>query len=343
MQCCRLRTVFLLGVLGVFCWLGVSVAALLMLTLTPAAAAPLAAKPAVAAAPRPVDVQMHVANGKLVLQRPDAAPLAAGRRSEPFHYVLPPGALDIPDNFAGAEDYFETVLLPRVSPNNGRQFIVDVGANTGQFAVAMVKAGVDGVSFEPGPPTCTKLKERIAEQGKERGSVRAVCAAVGAKNGSIFFDMPKKAQSTSFRKSDVATKDSVEVPVTTLDNEVSDGQSILLLKTDTQGFEMDVLSGAKRLLQNKVPRLLLVELSHYLLTKAGSSPVQVMELIAQYGYVCTHLDFHGVVREGKSGREFGVLPTPDQFRRPLAFSELASLLERYPPDGYPGWTDLLCW
>lgn len=283
----------------------------------------------------------HIARAKDVLQHPGAVDhRPADHENKPFYYVLPPELLGIPvHQQESAETYFEQVLLPRVLPENGKQFVVDVGANAGQFAVAMVKAGVDGVSFEPSPATCAKLKANIAEQGNGGGHVRVVCAAVGASEGSINFDMPNTVESTSFRKVEVANEHSVKVPVITLDSEVGDGQSILLLKTDTQGFEMDVLAGAKRLLRNKVPRLLLVELSHYLLNKAGSSTLKLMEFIAQCGYVCTHLTFHGPKKE----KGFGLKTTPDQFRRPLAFSEMASLLKHFPPEGKPAWTDLLCW
>lgn len=133
----------------------------------------------------------------------------------------------------------------------------------------------------------------------------------------------------------------MNVPVVTLDSEVGDNQSILLLKTDTQGFEVDVLAGAKLLLQQKVPRFLLVELSHYLLTSAGTSPLQLMELIATFGYVCAHLAFHGPTPGGKS--KFGLLPVLPEFERVMSFAELASLLKTFPPHGRPAWTDLLCW
>lgn len=288
----------------------------------------------------PHDVQRHAAAGLEVLWQPHAVDRAAAEsEAEPFRYVLSPELLGIPEGVR-PEDYFQNVLLPRVPPESGRQFVVDVGANVGQFAAAMAQAGVDGVSFEPAPATCRELEANIAAaQLPGAGRVQAVCAAVGANEGTVLFSMPNNTASTSFREVSSSSESTVEVPVVTLDSAIGSGQGILLLKTDTQGREMDVLAGARALLTRKAPRLLLVELSHYLLMRSGSSPLELMETIAGYGYVCTHLAYHGRNDTG----QFEIKHLPSEVGGARSFEEMASLLRSMPTQGGPGWTDLLCW
>jgi hypothetical protein len=131
-----------------------------------------------------------------------------------------------------------------------------------------------------------------------------------------------------------------------------------------------MLQGASRTLRNRVATLLLLELSHLLLTSAGASPMEMLEAVADAGYDCTMLAFWGAYVSQSTGHiQHKIMPLPPQYRcRPsgvLSFAELSALLAPRPvafdhsrndphlgrgPNGTStttmkrsGWTDLLCW
>ena len=105
------------------------------------------------------------------------------------------------------------------------------------------------------------------------------------------------------------------------------------------------MRGAKALLRRKGARLLLVEASHLLLNQQHSSPLELMRLIASYGYVCTYLRMF-------AGRETtahhpvfarAALPPALHNRLSVPFEEMDAILASVPPTNMSGWTDLLCW
>ena len=56
------------------------------------------------------------------------------------------------------EQFWEEVMLPRLHRTVN---VVDVGANTGQFAIPNAKRGHSVISFEPNPETCKELKRKV--------------------------------------------------------------------------------------------------------------------------------------------------------------------------------------
>ena len=138
------------------------------------------------------------------------------------------------------------------------------------------------------------------------------------------------------------------MPQVTLDDVIDAHAQPLLLKSDTQGFELAVLAGAAGLLRRRVARFLLIELSHLLLRSAGASPRQLLDAIANAGYDCTMLAFWGpYISQTANVVQHKRLPLPRELRcredGVLSFDELSALLARVPPTNRSGWTDLLCW
>jgi FkbM family methyltransferase len=233
----------------------------------------------------------------------------------PVNFVLNPRLLGLP--LTGPhnvpEHFFKVFLLPHIQPGS---LIIDVGSNTGQFAITMAQAGLDGVCFEPAPETCEKLRAnvesaRVAATSQSRtrryGQLVIQCAAVGAQTGSMRFAMKQQnatasgaaLTSASFhlvRDDQVQGKSTTSIPIVTVDGAIPPamaGRDIVLLKTDTQGYEEGVLRGAHHLLQARRVRFLIVECSPYLLesSRSRTKPVALMQLIASYGYACTTLAF----------------------------------------------------
>jgi FkbM family methyltransferase len=136
--------------------------------------------------------------------------------------------------------------------------VLDVGANKGQFALALRLAGYGQaiVSFEPLPEAHVLLS--TAAKIDPRWTI-APRAAVGAKAGSAQINISQNSHSSSLLPVTKTSTDAsptsafigtVETPVITLDDcAIVDRSANLFIKIDTQGFEMEVLKGATELLK----------------------------------------------------------------------------------------------
>jgi FkbM family methyltransferase len=133
--------------------------------------------------------------------------------------------------------------------------VLDVGANVGQFAGLVRRLGYAGdiLSFEPGSAARARL--RSAAAGDARWQVRA--EAIGRVRGSTRLDIRADSSFSSTLSNneagrrrfgslvDVVASETVEVvPLDSLLGEFSGRDRRILLKTDTQGNDLDVLAGA---------------------------------------------------------------------------------------------------
>ena len=131
-------------------------------------------------------------------------------------------------------------------------FILDIGANRGQFSLIsrMVKPGLPIVAFEPIPTEAEIFRKALSGKNVQLHSV-----ALGENAGEAEIHLSRSADSSSllpigelqrklFRDTDeIGT---LKVPVKRLDDFKSEWEkySRILLKIDVQGFELSVLKGA---------------------------------------------------------------------------------------------------
>jgi FkbM family methyltransferase len=128
----------------------------------------------------------------------------------------------------------------KMMENHGIDTVIDVGANDGEYGQFLRRRGYQGaiVSFEP----LQDEHERLlgAAEG-DRAWFVAPRMALGDENKEIDINVAGNSCSSSIlpmnQRHELAAPDSIE-----------QGRSILL-KIDTQGFEMPVLRGAEELLQ----------------------------------------------------------------------------------------------
>ena len=162
----------------------------------------------------------------------------------------------------------------------------------------------------------------------------------------------KTSESTSFEAATTGTsEDTVEIAVKRVDDVVDASQMLFLFKTDTQGFEMNVLRGSQRVLNGEQVFLLLVEFSFYLLNRAGTDPIDLLDLIYDFGFVCTYMGVHTMM-----GQEDNSSPAklyeiveyyPDRgesgdFLSFEKFIESLRVVDAPGTVGVSGWSDLLC-
>ncbi len=138
---------------------------------------------------------------------------------------------------------------------------LDIGANVGTYTLlASGVAKARSITVEPIPHTFSLLKRNIHINDLS-SLVDFHCVAVGALSSLLLFTasrgpMNRAVPSGSSLSSDEAT---VEVPVTTVDDLLSDAVPSLLWKVDVEGYESEVLQGATQSLSNPELRAVLLE------------------------------------------------------------------------------------
>ena len=123
-------------------------------------------------------------------------------------------------------------------------------------------------------------------------------------------------------------------------------RNTLLFKTDTQGFELEVLKGSRSWIERNKPALLLVELSYALLYHQKTSVKDVLDFIYSHlQYKCIMLPTHG--RDPRWGR-YKIFPEEQLINMKnhgcfLTFEDVTQILRApvFNSTG-SGWTDVLC-
>jgi FkbM family methyltransferase len=132
----------------------------------------------------------------------------------------------------------------------------DIGANVGSYTVlASGVVGADSICLEPIPDTFTKLERNIKLNGLE-GKVTALCCGAGPAGSPPLKFIADRDTMNQVAPESYGGK-TLDVPIQNLDTLLAD-RPASLWKVDVEGFELQVLSGAKVALQN--PALKAVQL-----------------------------------------------------------------------------------
>lgn len=166
---------------------------------------------------------------------------------------------------------------------------VDVGAFIGLYALAVGKrVGHDGrvIAFEPDKINYQVLRQNVRLNGLDR-TVQTENKAVGSKCGEALFAGGKGLES---RLSGLNATGSV-IEVVTLDAYFDTGKADIL-KVDVEGFEQDVLEGAKHLLCDAArrPRAIFIEMHPFAWPISGATSAAILTLLHGCGYEVFTLD-----------------------------------------------------
>jgi FkbM family methyltransferase len=158
---------------------------------------------------------------------------------------------------------------------------VDCGANVGLWTVvAAARVGRAGrvYAFEPNPGTRSKLTRNVQES--QLDNVTIVPAAVGDQTSTVLLKCE-----TAHNISRVVTEEAgaIEVPIVTLDSQLN-GRKVHGCKIDVEGFELNVLQGARRLLTECRPWLV-VEFNTILAATKILGDWPVHRFLTGQGYV----------------------------------------------------------
>ena len=133
-----------------------------------------------------------------------------------------------------SDDYLLDVVS--ISEND---LVIDCGANIGEFyhSIKKKEENINYIGFEPDPKTFKCLELNVK---KEKG-VQVINSGLGSSNSELSFFVSEDGSDSSFINPGV--NEEIKVNSTTLDSYKLD--KVKLLKIEAEGFEPEVLVGAK--------------------------------------------------------------------------------------------------
>jgi len=136
---------------------------------------------------------------------------------------------------------------------------VDIGAKVGSYTILACSAvGARGVAFEPVPSTYERLVENMRLNHLDE-KVKCIRKGVGAQQGTIAFTSDSDTTNHALA-SDEQCDNKVTIEVTSLDAAL-EGENPSLIKIDVEGYETQVLEGAREILKNQTLNALIMELN----------------------------------------------------------------------------------
>lgn len=154
----------------------------------------------------------------------------------------------------------ETALFKRIV--DGCDYLVNVGANIGYYTCLAANAGKPTVAFEPIPENARVLMENISANGWEH--VEVFPLALGSEPNVLPMFGTGTGASLVEGWAGIPSSDRRFLPVNTLDNLIgcrSDFKNRhVLYWVDVEGFELNVLKGAKGLLERSSEDIWVVEI-----------------------------------------------------------------------------------
>lgn len=165
--------------------------------------------------------------------------------------------LDTPENYGNIEfqnkfklyDRFLPVLAEVISSND---LIIDVGANIGDTTIAIVQKCINPiVAIEPSEiflPYLEKNFSKLPENQKNRIEVIKKLIGTGCISGNLSHNEWGTASVNS-------NTDSKQETHTALDACIKKLSNVILLKSDTDGFDFDVIKSAEKLIDQSKPIL----------------------------------------------------------------------------------------
>ena len=157
-------------------------------------------------------------------------------------------------------------------------FVVDVGANIGDTVLAAaMRVGSGGrvIGIEPHPRTFKYLQDNVALN--RAANVETINAAAGAAAGTVRFSDDRRDDMNHVNGGPL------EVRVARLDELVSGGAEVALLKVDVEGYEKFVLEGATDLLRRT--RCVHFEVSSLHFPRFGYTTADLLALLTGAGFM----------------------------------------------------------
>ena len=184
----------------------------------------------------------------------------------------------------GRLDIQEGQILPWLKNVPVGGVCIDVGAFIGDTALTMAKhVGPDGVvlAIEPNPEAYECLKYNMEHSEVMSLNTFTINKAVGPAEGEPATLMKDDNAGASW----LSRHGSGGIYTDTLDNMIRHCAfaSVSFIKIDVEGWEVEVLKSAQRILATHKPDLL-IEVNHNALARQGAQMIDILDILRPLGY-----------------------------------------------------------
>jgi len=183
------------------------------------------------------------------------------------------------------EPYMFEFLNKNLIETNGKD-IIDIGANNGSFAIDFAHlVGDNGKvhSYEPQRLIYYQLCGNVFMNGLN--NVYCHNLAIGDCVDKVYMETPNYFEKGAVNFGNVKVGKTgdlvIQTPLDSFENEYKD---VVFIKIDVQGYELNVIKGAEKVIAKHRPYLF-VEFEEDLLQEAGTSEKELQEKIESLGYV----------------------------------------------------------
>jgi FkbM family methyltransferase len=193
------------------------------------------------------------------------------------------------DDYVGRSVYFTGELDRKITWICKRlvrpgDIVLDIGANLG--LVTFILAALVGPSgrvetFEPIPAMQDLLEQAVTRNGIRHVHLHKVALGSAAGELTLFVPRGHAGSATFVSARRMANSDEITVPVRTLSETLRDRDGpVRLIKIDVEGFEPEVLAGAKDYFARGRPDAVLFELNG----RADEDRYRALRILDGYGY-----------------------------------------------------------
>ena len=172
---------------------------------------------------------------------------------------------------------------------------IDVGANIGiysQFLARCVGPAGSVHAFEPAPENF----ERLRAAAQRFSNIHLLQAAVGERSGKsgLYLSDALNVDHRTYPTDNPARR-VVQIDMVALDDYFKPGQRVDFIKMDVQGYELQGLRGASRILDDNPAAKVLLELWPYGLKKAGTNWAELIDVLKRKNMTVSEITRRGLV------------------------------------------------
>ena len=149
----------------------------------------------------------------------------------------------------------------------------DVGANIGSWALFAASCEAYAYAIEPTPSTFELLKMNVELNPRLKDNIEMVNVAIGDKVGELLFAIDSDSENHVV-STEEAGREIIHVSCDTLDNLCE--KNLEVAKIDVENFEIPALKGAKNMLMQGNPNVIIIE--------AFENYNDIKDLLSGYGY-----------------------------------------------------------
>lgn len=174
---------------------------------------------------------------------------------------------------------------------------VDVGANIGYETIyASHIVGESGLvySFEPLKNLASQIMESI--QINKIKNITLINKALSDQAGKAFIYLnDEDAGLTSLETKDLANK-KTEITLSTMDEELKNiKKRVSFIKVDVEGHELEVLKGAKSIIEKNNPYIVFEFNPHIYEKKLKGSSLELLTFLNNFGYQIKEIDYDKII------------------------------------------------